>query len=88
MIGWASQMDARETLCCHMFLQSKNMFSIQNQSQKKRRELSILIDTNSPNGTETPFSKMKGLEFFPKKCSFLHVSSLTSSSMKKREDMQ
>lgn len=57
--------------------------------QKKRRELSILIDTNSPNGTETPFSKMKGLEFFPKKCSFLHVkSSLTSSSMKKREDMQ
>ena len=23
MIGWASQMDARETLCCHMFLQSK-----------------------------------------------------------------
>ena len=47
MIGWASQMDARETLCRHMFLQSKNMFSIQNQSQKKRRELSILIDTNS-----------------------------------------
>ena len=36
MIGWASQMDARETLCCHMFLQSKNMFSIQNQSQKKK----------------------------------------------------
>ena len=23
MIGWASQMDARETLCCHTFLQSK-----------------------------------------------------------------
>ena len=23
MIGWASQMDARETLCCHMFLQSQ-----------------------------------------------------------------
>ena len=38
MIGWASQMDARETLCCHMFLQSK----------KKRRELSILIDTKLP----------------------------------------
>jgi len=49
-----------------MFLQSKNMFSIQNQSQKKRRELSILIDTNSPNGTETPFSKMKGWNSFPK----------------------
>ena len=27
MIGWASQMDARETLCCHMFKQSENMFS-------------------------------------------------------------
>ena len=23
MIGWESQLDARETLCCHMFLQSK-----------------------------------------------------------------
>ena len=35
-----------------------------------------------------PVSKNERLEFFPKKCSFLHVSSLTSSSMKKREDMQ
>ena len=45
MIGWASQMDARETLCCHMFL----------QSQKKRRELSILIDTKLP---QAPMPKM------------------------------
>ena len=82
MIGWASQMDARETLCCHMFLQSK----------KKRRELSILIDTKLPQAPmprySNPVSKNERLEFFPKKCSFLHVSSLTSSSMKKREDMQ
>ena len=61
MIGWASQMDARETLCCHMFLQSKNMFSIQNQSQKKRRELSILIDTNSPTGTKIRFKWKVGI---------------------------
>ena len=36
MIGWASQMDARETLCCHMFLQSKNMFSESKSIQKKK----------------------------------------------------
>ena len=67
---------------CHMFLQSK----------KKRRELSILIDTKLPQAPmprySNPVSKNERLEFFPKKCSFLHVSSLTSSSMKKREDMQ
>ena len=63
------------------------------QSQKKRRELSI-FDLNSPQKApmprySNPVSKNERLEFFPKKCSFLHVkSSLTSSSMKKREDMQ
>ena len=57
--------------------------------QKKRRELSILIDTKLPHRYSNPVSKNERLEFFPKKCSFLHVkSSLTSSSMKKREDMQ
>ena len=60
--------------------------------QKKRRELSILIDTKLPQAPmprySNPVSKNERLEFFPKKCSFLHVSSLTSSSMKKREDMQ
>ena len=57
--------------------------------QKKRRELSILIDTKLPQRYSNPVSKNERLEFFPKKCSFLHVkSSLTSSSMKKREDMQ
>ena len=77
-------MDARETLCCHMFLQSK----------KKRRELSILIDTKLPQapmpGLKSQVSKNERRNSFPKKkkCSFLHVSSLTSSSMKKREDMQ
>ena len=40
MIGWASQMDARETLCCHMFLQSKNMFShLKSIPKKKERTL-------------------------------------------------
>ena len=56
--------------------------------QKKRRELSILIDTKLPQRYSNPVSKNERLEFFPKKCSFLHVSSLTSPSMKKREDMQ
>ena len=60
--------------------------------QKKRRELSILIDTKLPQAPmprySNPVSKNERLEFFPKKCSFLHVSSLTSSSMKKKEDMQ
>ena len=56
--------------------------------QKKRRELSILIDTKLPQRYLNSWFKNERLEFFPKKCSFLHVSSLTSSSMKKREDMQ
>jgi hypothetical protein len=60
--------------------------------QKKRRELSILIDTKLPQAPmprdSNPVSKNERLEFFPKKCSFLHVLSLTSSSMKKKEDMQ
>ena len=81
---------------CHTCLQSetypKTCFRSQNQSQKKRRELSILIDTKLPQAPmprySNPVSKNERLEFFPKKCSFLHVSSLTSSSMKKREDMQ
>lgn len=69
---------SRDVVLSHMFLQSK----------KKRRELSILIDTKLPQRYSNPVSKNERLEFFPKKCSFLHVSSLTSSSMKKREDMQ
>ena len=79
---------SRDVVLSHVSAIRKHVFVWLNQSQKKRRELSILIDTNSPNGTETPFSKNERLGFFPKKCSFLHVSSLTSSSMKKREDMQ
>ena len=69
---------SRDVVLSHMFLQSK----------KKRRELSILIDTKLPQRYSNPVSKNERLEFFPKKCSFLHVSSLTSSSMKKKEDMQ
>ena len=42
----------------------------------------------NPKKKERTFEKKERLEFFPKKCSFLHVSSLTSSSMKKKEDMQ
>ena len=57
---------------------------VKNQSQK----LSILIDTKLPQRYLNSWFKNERLEFFPKKCSFLHVSSLTSSSMKKREDMQ
>ena len=38
MIGWASQMDARETLCCHMFLQSQNMFSESKSIPPKKGE--------------------------------------------------
>ena len=48
MIGWASQMDARETLCCFC-------------NPKKRRELSILIDTNSPTGTKIRFKWKVGI---------------------------
>ena len=63
-------MDARETLCCHMFLQSKNMFSIQNQSQKKRRELSILIDTKLPQRYSNPVSKNERLGILSQKMLF------------------
>ena len=63
-------MDARETLCCHMFLQSENMFSIQNQSQKKRRELSILIDTKLPQRYSNPVSKNERLGILSQKMLF------------------
>ena len=60
MIGWASQMDARETLCCHMFLQSK----------KKGENSRFWSIQNSPrrlcHGTQIPFQKMKGWNSFPK----------------------
>ena len=56
--------------------------------QKKKERTLDFNRYKLPQRYSNPVSKMKGLEFFPKKCSFLHVSSLTSSSMKKREDMQ
>ena len=79
---------------CHLFSAiRKHVFVwLKINPPPKRRELSILIDKKLPHAPmprySNPVSKNERLEFFPKKCSFLHVSSLTSSSMKKREDMQ
>ena len=42
MIGWASQMDARETLCCHVVLcNPKTCFRSQNQEDKKHSNFLI-----------------------------------------------
>ena len=66
MIGWASQMDARETLCCHMFLQSKNMFSHPKSIPPKKERTFDFNRYKLPHGTKIPFQKMKGWNSFPK----------------------
>ena len=66
MIGWASQMDARETLCCHMFLQSENMFSHPKSIPKKKERTFDFNRYKLPQRYSTPFQKMKGWESFPK----------------------
>ena len=49
---------SRDVVLSHMFLQSKNMFSCHPKSiQKKRRELSILIDTKLPQRYWNSFFK-------------------------------
>ena len=61
-------MDARETLCCHMFLQSKNMFSQSKINPKKKGELSR-AQKNSRYKLprySTPVQKMKGWNLSPK----------------------
>ena len=68
MTGWASQMDARETLCCHMFLQSKNMFSQSKINPKKKGrtlESSKELSIQTPQ-VLNPGSKNERLESFPK----------------------
>lgn len=50
MIGWASQMDARETLYCHMFLQSK---------KKKERTLDFNRYKTPPTVLKSRFKKWK-----------------------------
>ena len=66
MIGWASQMDARETLCCHMFLQSENMFSHPKSIPKKKERTFDFNRYKLPQRYSTPFQKMKGWNSFPK----------------------
>jgi hypothetical protein len=61
MIGWASQMDARETLCCHMFLHSK---------KKEERTLDFNRYKTPPGAyarAKIPSFKKWKAEFFPKK---------------------